>query len=73
MSATSADMDMMFVDGADEYDRQMDACNKKQGTEKTWKGNHLEYGRRVWKWWANQRHKFQKFDKEIWVVALIQP
>ena len=51
---------------------QISADNEKHGTVKTWKGDHSQYGRRVWKWWASQHYKFLKFDEAIRVVALIQ-
>ena len=61
-----------MVEGAEEYNKKLEMLNDQNGTNKTWKEDYSEYGRRVWKWWGSRKHRFIHATKAVKLVALIQ-
>ena len=39
-----------LVNGAEEYNINVENLNESNGKNKTWQENYSEYGRRIWRW-----------------------
>ena len=61
-----------LVDGAEEYNSNLETLNERDGTNKTWQEDYLEYGRRMWRWWDSRKHIFTHNTKSVKLVALMQ-
>jgi hypothetical protein len=68
----NCELELEMVEGAEEYNNKMEMLNDQNGTNKTWKEDYSEYGRRVWKWWGSRKYRFIHATKAVKLVALIQ-
>ena len=68
----NCEFELELIDGAEEYNRNLEKLNEINGINKTWKEDYSEYERRVWKWWGTRKHRFIHVTKAVKLVALIQ-
>ena len=61
-----------LVDGAEEYNSNLETLNERDGTSKTGQEDCSEYGRRIWRWWESRKHRFTHITKSVKLVALMQ-
>ena len=61
-----------LVDGAEEYNINLEAQNERNGTNKTRQEDYLEYVRSIWRRWESKRNILTHITKAVKLVVLMQ-